>query len=81
MNQIDVVHTTFSKDDLKCISEDEAVFILQVGGLIHEVISLQKYVHMSSHGVENKIQRMAENAQAMYFFGCSPGHYLKVGSS
>ena len=68
MKDIDLLHITFTKNDLDCIADDEAVFVMQVGGLIHEVISLQKFIYMSSHGVENAIQRMAENSQAMYFF-------------
>jgi hypothetical protein len=67
MQEIKLLYTTFSKEDLECISENEAVFVMQVGGLIHEVMALQKLVHMSSHGVDNPVQRKAENAQATYF--------------
>lgn len=68
MKDIELLHIKFTKKDLECISEDESIFVLQVGGLIHEVISLQKFIHMSNHGVDNDIQRMAENSQTMYFF-------------
>lgn len=68
MKDIELLHIKFTKKDMECISEDESIFLLQVCGLIHEVISLQKFIHMSSHGVENDVQRMAENSQAMYFF-------------
>lgn len=68
MGNATLFHITFSKKDLDCIPEDEAAFLLQLGGLIHEVMSLQKFIHMSSHGTEDYIQRMAENAQAMYFY-------------
>jgi len=68
LKNLNLVHITFTKKDLECIPEDEAAFLLQIGGLIHEVISLQKFIYISSHGVENPIQRMAENAQGMYFY-------------
>jgi hypothetical protein len=68
MKDINLLHFSIIKKDLDCISVDEAIFVMQVGGLIHEVISLQKFIYMSSHGVEDAIQRMAENSQAMYFF-------------
>jgi hypothetical protein len=68
MKSIDLLHINFTKKDLGYLPEEEAIFLLQVGGLIHEVISLQKFIHMSSHGVENNVQRLAENSQAMYFF-------------
>ena len=68
MTDIELVRIKLSKNDLDCISEEEAVFFLQFGGLIHEVISLQKFIYMSSHDTPNPIQRMAENAQSMYFY-------------
>ncbi len=68
MKSVNLLHITFSKKDLDCIPQDEAAFVLQVGGLIHEVISLQKFIHMSGQGVDNPIQRTAETAQGMYFF-------------
>ena len=68
MKNATLFHIVLSKEDLDCIPEDEAAFLLQIGGLIHEVISLQKFIHMSSHGTENYIQCMAENSQAMYFY-------------
>jgi hypothetical protein len=68
MKDIDLLHISFTKNDLDCIPDDEAIFVMQIGGLIHEVISLQKFIYMSSYRVEDAIQRMAENSQAMYFF-------------
>ena len=67
MSKLKLFHLNFRKQDLDCISEDEAVFLLQIGRLLQEIISLQKFIHMSSHGTRIRVQRMAENAQAMYF--------------
>ena len=67
MKKIRTKHFTFTINDLGCLEEDEKVFFFQAGGLLQEVISLQKYAYMSSHGPENKIERVAENSQAMYF--------------
>ena len=67
-DEINVYRFPFTRKDLDVISKDEAVFLLQIGGLMHEVISLQKYIYMSIHNVDNPIERMAENAQVMYFY-------------
>lgn len=67
-DEISIYHFTFTRGDLDIISKDEAAFFLQIGRLIHEVISLQKYIYMSSHNVDNLVEKMAENAQAMYFY-------------
>lgn len=67
-NEISIYHFLFTREDLDVISKDEAAFFLQIGGLIHEVISLQKYIYMSSHGADNLVERMVENAQAMYLY-------------
>jgi len=67
-NEISVYHFRFTREDLECVPKEEVAFLLQIGGLIHEVISLQKYIYMSSQGVDNPIERMAENAQGMYFY-------------
>jgi hypothetical protein len=67
MNKIKLLHISFLKKEFDCIPHDEQAFLLQVGGLIHEIISLQKYIMMSSRGVDDPVQRTAENAQAMYF--------------
>jgi len=42
MKSIDLLHIKFTKKDLECISEDESIFVLQVGGLIYEVILPRK---------------------------------------
>lgn len=68
MSKLKLFHIKFRRGDLDCISKDEAVFLLQIGGLIQEIISLQKFIHMSSHGTRIRVQRMAENAQAVYFY-------------
>lgn len=68
MKNLKLVHISFLKKDFDCIPVDKQAFFLQIGGLIHEIISLQKFITMSSHGVDNPIQRMAENAQGMYFY-------------
>lgn len=68
MSKLKLLHVKFRRRDLDCISNDEAAFLLQIGGLIQEIISLQKFIHMSSHGIRIRVQRMAENAQAMYFY-------------
>lgn len=68
MNKIEILHIPFTIQDMDCLSEEEKIFFFQIGALLQEVISLQKYVHMSSHGVTGKWERAAENAQAMYFF-------------
>lgn len=77
MKTLKVFHISFSKEDLDCIPEDEAAFLLQIGGLIQEVISLQKFVYMSSHGAHNHVQRVAENAQAMYFYRLLAGNLFE----
>ena len=77
MQSVRLVQITFSRKDLDCIPQDEAALLLQIGGLIHEVISLQKFIHMSSHGTEDRIQRMAENAQAMYFYRLLAGNLFE----
>jgi hypothetical protein len=67
MKNIEIQRITFTMNDLRCLEEVERVFFLQTGGLLQEVISLQKYTYMSSHGSENQLERVAENSQAMYF--------------
>ncbi len=67
MNKIEILHISFTMQDMDCLSEEEKVFFFQIGTLLQEIISLQKYIHMSSHGVTGKWERAAENAQAMYF--------------
>jgi hypothetical protein len=65
--KINVLHISFTPLDLQCLTEEERIFFLQVGGFLQEIISLQKFMHMCSRGVPDKWQRAAENAQAMYF--------------
>ena len=67
MKSIEIQRITFTMNDLQCLEEVERVFLLQAGGLVQEVISLQKYAHMSSHGSENQLERVAENSQSLYF--------------
>lgn len=67
MSNIEAKHISLVTQDMGCLSEEEIVFFFQISALVQEIISLQKWIHMSSHGVPEKWQRAAENAQAMYF--------------
>jgi hypothetical protein len=52
MKQIELLRFNFTKNDLK---------------KLQEVATLQKLMIMSSHIVEERVERMAENMQSMYF--------------
>ncbi len=78
MSTIKIIHIPLTIQDMDCLSEEEVVFFFQISGLLQEIISLQKYIYMSSHGVTGKWERAAENAQAMYFFRLLAGSLFEA---
>ena len=67
MAEIKLLKISFTKQDLRILKEEEKIFLLQLGGILQEVATLQKLIIMSSKGVPESVERMAENSQAMYF--------------
>lgn len=67
MEQIEVLQLKFTLQDLSQLEEEERVFFIQLGGILQEVISLQKYAYILSRKTENFLERSAKNSEAMYF--------------
>lgn len=68
MPDLELYKISFTKGQLKQLDEKEVVFIVQIANLLQELSVLQKMIYISSKGVENAIERMAENSQAMLFY-------------
>jgi len=68
MPDLELHKISFTKRQLKHLDEKEVVFVVQIANLLQELSVLQKMIYMSSKGVQNAIERMAENNQAMFLY-------------
>jgi hypothetical protein len=68
MPDLELHKISFTKGQLKHLDEKEVVFIVQMANLLQDLSVLQKIIYISSKGVENDVERMAENGQAMFFY-------------
>jgi hypothetical protein len=65
---MDLTQVSFTKSDLNCLKEAEAIFLLQFGGVLQEISMLHKLMVASSQGEAETIERKSKNYLTMYFF-------------
>ena len=66
MSDLEITRIHFTKGQLKEIPEIEVFFVIQVANLLQDLSVLQKLIYMSSMGVDEDLERMAENFQALF---------------